>query len=278
MQVLPTPIEDGLYTPEVGPWSEDKYRIVSLYDTMFSTGMKGKWSKRVYIDLYAGAGQVRIEGTKKLFYGSPLLALQTKDPFDKYIFCEADPAKFAALEARTRRVAPLADVSLIPGDCDSSLPAILAAIPQHSKQQSVLNFCFVDPFGINIDFSTIQALASRFTDFLVLLAIYMDANRNWKNYVDDESAKVDKFLGDASWRTKWKVAEQEGRRFPAFLAESFAMRMQSLGYLPPPQRKTIRSDSKNLKLYDLVLFSKNQRAYAFWDEVLEYSTDQRGLF
>ena len=32
--------DDGLETPEVGAWAEEKYRIVNLYDTLFSTGMK----------------------------------------------------------------------------------------------------------------------------------------------------------------------------------------------------------------------------------------------
>ena len=46
--------DDGLPKTEVGPWAEDKYRIVALYDELFSTGMRKKWETRVYIDLYAG--------------------------------------------------------------------------------------------------------------------------------------------------------------------------------------------------------------------------------
>jgi hypothetical protein len=42
--------------------------------------------------------------------------------------------------------------------------------------------------------------------------------------------------------------------------------------------KKVRSDEKNLPLYRLALFSRNPRAYDFWDEVLKYSTSQRTLF
>ena len=48
--------DDGLITLEVGGWAETKYRLLALYNELFSTGMKNKWDQRVYIDLYAGAG------------------------------------------------------------------------------------------------------------------------------------------------------------------------------------------------------------------------------
>jgi hypothetical protein len=55
---------DGLPCREVGRWTEVKHRLVSLYATLFSSGMKSKWQNRTYIELYAGAGYHKIEGTK----------------------------------------------------------------------------------------------------------------------------------------------------------------------------------------------------------------------
>src|SRR5438309_9796098 len=66
--------DDGLVAPEVGAWAEEKHRMVSLYATLFSSAMKDKWSKRIYVELYAGAGYSRIRGTSKFIFGSPLLA------------------------------------------------------------------------------------------------------------------------------------------------------------------------------------------------------------
>jgi hypothetical protein len=34
--------DDELVCPEVGRWAETKYRLISLYDELFSTGMKNK--------------------------------------------------------------------------------------------------------------------------------------------------------------------------------------------------------------------------------------------
>ena len=66
---------DGLPAPEVGPWAETKHNVVSYYARLFSTGMKRKWKKRIYIELYAGAGYSKIRGSSKIIMGSPLRAL-----------------------------------------------------------------------------------------------------------------------------------------------------------------------------------------------------------
>jgi hypothetical protein len=81
--------DDGLMTPEVGGWAETKYRLLALYDELFSTGMKNKWDERVYLDLYAGAGYSRIQGTSKFLKASPAIALTVTNPFDKYIFARS---------------------------------------------------------------------------------------------------------------------------------------------------------------------------------------------
>jgi hypothetical protein len=93
--------DDGLFTPEVGSWAETKYQLVSLYDHLFSTGMKRLWDCRVYIDLFAGAGRSKLKGTSRIVSASPMLALGVKDQFDKYIFCEKDDACLDALRRRT---------------------------------------------------------------------------------------------------------------------------------------------------------------------------------
>jgi three-Cys-motif partner protein len=261
---------------EVGGWTEDKHRLISLYSTMFSSAMKYKWSKRLYIELYAGAGYSRIRGSSRLIVGSPLLALKVKHPFDKYVFCEEDPEKIDALKFRVGRLAPAADVAYVPGDCNKHVGDILAEVPSGSKDDTVLSLCFADPFDISLKFKTLQRLSGRFVDFLVLLAVYSDAGRAYKRYVMEDALKVDEFLGSKTWRERWRIAEKKGANFPKFLAEEFATSMEKLGYLPTPihKMKRVRSDEKNLPLYYIALFSKNKLAHDLWDDVLKYGTDQ----
>src|ERR1035437_11073206 len=39
---LPEPIDDGLFTPPVGPWSRDKHHFLRRYLDAFTNSMKGK--------------------------------------------------------------------------------------------------------------------------------------------------------------------------------------------------------------------------------------------
>lgn len=273
--------DDGLTSPEVGAWAETKHRLASFYAELFSSAMKNKWGRRVYVELYAGAGYSRVRNSQKLILGSPLLALRVKDPFDKYVFCEEQPEKLNALKARARLIAPDADIAYILGDCNQRTHEILAQIPRGSANNTVLTLCFADPFDISVRFKTIETLASgRFVDFLVLLALGMDANRNYEHYVKEDADKIDKFLGSEDWRGRWAAAQWDAVKFTRFLADEFTKSMSALDYIPPPHysMKEVRSFEKNLALYRLALFSRNERAYKLWDEVLKYSTDQKTLF
>ena len=267
--------DDGLICPDVRRWAETKYRLIALYDELFASGMKNKWRHRVYIDLYASAGYCRIQGTATVLKGSPVLALQVSTPFTRYIFCEEKTDLLAALELRTKRIAPNADVVYVPGSCDTEIDKICAAIPKGSATNTVLCLCLVDPFDFGIKFETIRKLSGVFIDFVVLLAVGMDANRNYDHYVEGDSTKIDEALGNREWRERWRVF---GRRkeFRQFLASEFSLSMQSLGYLGQTldQMKLVRSDDKNLPLYYLALFSRHTTANKFWSDVLKYSTDQ----
>ncbi len=209
-------LDDGLPCPEVGRWAEEKHGLVSLYAKLFSTGMKEKWDERVYIELYAGAGYSRIRDTSITIMGSPLQALTLEHPFDKYIFCEQQEELLEALKMRVKRVAPRANVAYISGDCNERAAEVYSAIPLGSTQHRVLSLCFVDPCDIGIKFETLRTLSKRYVDFLVLLALHMDANRNYANYVRPESKKVEELLGSKTWRDRWTVVQVTPLLFPDF--------------------------------------------------------------
>lgn len=263
---------DSLKATAIRRWVLDKYTLFSIYSRLFSTAMKGKWPIRAYIDLYAGSGFSELEDTRQLYWGSPLLALGVPDPFDSYIFCERDIESLHALRSRVGRLFPKAEARFIEGDCNERITEIAAHIP---KGQSVLSFCFADPFDLSLHFSSIELLSRHRMDFLFVLALHMDANRNVLTYTNPDNHKLDLFLGLRDWRKKWQEAKTKGTRFPRFLAELFSSQMERVGYLPVPfeNMKQIRSDI-NLPLYHLALFSKHELAFKFWDEVLKYSTTQ----
>jgi len=268
---------DGMPCNDVGLWTEEKHRLVAYYSAQFSGAMKEKFHQRVYIELYAGAGYSRIRDTDRVIPGSPINALTLKSPFDKYIFCEENPSKRQALQQRVERHAPAnADVTIVPGDCDIHIGKIAAAIPRHSKDHKVLSLCFVDPNDIGIKFSTLQTLGGkRMMDFIVLLALYMDALRAEQHYVKTPT-KINELLGTEQWQERWQDVKQKGVDFPHFLAEEFTKSMAGMDYIPPPfySMRKIFFYEKNYPLYAVGLFSRHPLAYRLWEDALTYTDDQ----
>jgi three-Cys-motif partner protein len=129
--------DDGLLIPEVGPWTEDKFDLIRLYCQIFSSAMKNKWT-RVYVDLYAGSGMCRIKGRSQVLLGSPLIALSVDAPFDRYVFCESDPERFASLAARVERDYARHDTCLIPGKFEEHNASDLL---EDSEQIAGVVFC-----------------------------------------------------------------------------------------------------------------------------------------
>jgi len=167
--------------------NETQFGLV-LREVVFDRN-EGQRDRRIYIELYAGAGYSRIRETLRIVAGSPLRALPLPHPFDRSIFCEKDSVSIESLKVRVKRIAPRADVVFIPGDCNDRMPDLLAAIPAGSREDRVLSLCFVDPCDIGIKFKTIRQLSNRYIDFLVLLALHMDANRPRAHYLHPKSTK-----------------------------------------------------------------------------------------
>jgi len=199
-----------------------------------------------------------------------------KDKFDQYIFCDNDADNLKALQQRVSFIHKEKNVSYLNGDCNLIIDDIINCIPKHSMANKVLSFCFVDPFSLNIEFETIKKLSNYFIDFLVLLALGMDANRNFQSeYINKNSNRIDKFLGLNNWRQRWDKAFAKGDSVIKFLAEEYNKQMVSIGYIDKGISGfiPINFDEKNVLLYYLAFFSKNTKGYDFWDKVKKRNTE-----
>ena len=273
--------DDGLITPEIGSWGEEKYRHVALYSSLFAKSMRRKWECLVYIDLFSGAGRSRIRGTKRIVNSSPLVVLGLHDKFDRYIFCEKEHQKSEALKNRIKREFPDADFYVVEGDANQRVAEILAKMPDFRKDFHVLAFCFADPYALsNLNFETIRKLSTRYMDFLVLIPSGMDAQRFAEKYVKELDSPVDLFLGSSKWRPAWKEAQKDKTPFEQFIVKAFGQSMESLDYIDPGIELAvpIRSDEKNLLLYRLVLYSRHVLGKEFWRQAKKYSQAQQEMF
>lgn len=259
---------DGLFTPIVREWSLEKYKLVGSYCDIFTNGMKNKWNQLVYVDLFAGAGYAKIKENNKVYLNSALLAMSVPTPFTKYILCEQDDERFEALSARVKRDFSHLNCELIHGDSNINVSKVIKAIPSFSKGNTLLPFCFVDPYSLNLNFSTIKALGQTLMDFLILQALHMDANRNFDTYLNDENTRIEEYLGLKNWR---ELFEKDGmiyrKDFVKFLADQYQEQMGKLNYQTAKHMHQIRSNEKNLPLYYLSFYSKHPTGEKFFKEV-----------
>jgi three-Cys-motif partner protein len=268
--------DDGLFIPEVRSWSLEKYRLVGCYCDIFTNGMKNIWDQLVYIDLFAGAGNSKIIESKKVYLSSALIAMSIPKPFTKYILCEKDQQRYEALRSRVDRDFKHLNVDVICGDSNYAPDAILSRIPKFGKGNTLLPFCFIDPYSLNLNFATIEKLATKkLMDFLILQALHMDANRNFEKYIKEENDHIAHYLGMNNWREEFEKDGANNRKdFVKFLAEQYQVNMRKLGYLDNKVMHQIHSNKKNLPLYYLSFYSKHQKGIDFFTKIEKYCTPQ----
>lgn len=246
---------DSLLARAVGPWSKEKLRVVGNYMGIFTGSMKAKWNGLTYVDLFAGPGICVVEDTNEELRGSPLLALDTKKPFDKVLCVEQDNEARDVLEQRVRRHERANTVEVLPGDCNVIIAKVIAKMPR-----GFLSMVFIDPEGVSgIDAETMRALADRrlFVDLIILFPQQMSVNRNrwqWVGAVDD--TPLDAALGGRQWRTN-----------PTPEVVQFMELLRSVGFTFVKSAGCAFRNRRGAQLYYLMFASKSITAVEFWEKI-----------
>jgi three-Cys-motif partner protein len=86
---------------EVGDWSELKLEILRKYAKAYTTILRQRKLKPIYIDGFAGAGQHVSKSTKELIPGSPLNALNVEPPFEEFYLIDLKQERVDNLQKLT---------------------------------------------------------------------------------------------------------------------------------------------------------------------------------
>jgi three-Cys-motif partner protein len=209
------------------------------------------------VDLFSGPGRSIIRGSQEEVEGSPLISL--KYNFAKYVFVDV-PEVLSSLQRRLTRHPKLAQISLIEGDCNTVIKEVLKELPSNH-----LTLAFIDPTGLQIQFSTIKRLVhNRKVDLLMTIQFGMGIRMNLPLYAQTEGAALSDFLGNAGWREDLQAGgspSQIARR----ILNRYVQQLRDLGYGTVQDREIeIRSDESNLLLYFMVLASRHPLGKDFW--------------
>ena len=273
MYDLPLPEDDGLYIPPpVGEWSREKYYFLRRYIDAFTNSMHDKpWSALHYIDLFAGAGIVRLEDSGDLEWGSPLIAaLVPNIPFSALHFCELEKRRCDALVSRLQRLRPKRGYQILHGDANQLVHQVVDHIPQRA-----LSLAFLDPYGLHLHFETIEALAKKRVDLIIFFPDHLDALRNCEYvYRDDPSSNLDRVLGPgADWRGALDKTSKD--RWSEVLRDLYCKQIKSIGY---KEFEFERIHARGHPLYLLIFCSRHPLAAKIWRGIASKKPDDQRTF
>jgi three-Cys-motif partner protein len=218
----------------VGPWAKEKLDALGQYLNFYTTVLKkqGRWLRGTfYVDAFAGPGLFRIrtktsvsessglfglfdpdpesdQAETEFLKGSPRVALDIANPFSSYLFVERDPQRIVELESIKAEYGDKRRIVVQEADANAALKAWLASGIDWRYHRAVV---FLDPFGMQVPWFTINALAKTkaieaIINFPLGMAIQRLLTRSGEISAGWQIS-LDTFFGSQEWR---KITYEEG--------------------------------------------------------------------
>jgi three-Cys-motif partner protein len=251
----------------IGSWSVDKLNLLRKYLQAYVTVLrKQSWCKGYeYIDGFAGTGRPKSRDEQRYVDGSPRVALELPQPFTKYHFIESSDWRVKKLE-KLRKEFSSRQIEIYPGDCNEVLRTrIVPGLPLNSYKRAI---AFLDPFGMELEWITLQEVALAETVEVFLNFSVMAINRNVRLRRKEDISSAVRERMDRFWGTEWEAElyEEERTLFGPQtvrikqsgkeLGERFQKRLKEI--FPHCTVPVLMTNSKNAPLYCLVFAGHNE--------------------
>jgi three-Cys-motif partner protein len=200
--------------PFGGTHTEEKLRVLEKYLSAYRKVLKNKQFTTIFFDAFAGTGEIPIEDSGGLFEdvedaqpfidGSARRALAIKPPFDRYVFVEKSKSKAALLEILKRDFSYLASrIQIQRADANEAIEKFCLNT-DWKRTRAVM---FLDPFGNQVNWNTIKAIAAtRAIDLWYLFPAHLGINRQISasgEFDAGKAASLDRVLGTGEWRKQF---------------------------------------------------------------------------
>ena len=215
-----------------GNWTEEKLKRVEKYLKAYATIMNKQNFRFAYIDAFAGTGYIeekkhKTDGQIFMFQqndikeietyskGSARIALEIKPEFDKYIFIEKSRKHFTELlKLKQEFKDKEKKIDLINTDANSWLIDRC----NNYKWQNNRAVLFLDPYGMQVNWETIKAIANtEAIDLWYLFPFGIGVNRLLKKDAGKMpvswEAKLDSIFGTNEWKEAFYSETQEATLF-----------------------------------------------------------------
>ena len=177
-----------------GAWTEDKLgrirKYLTAYARIFASNEQARHLISIYVDAFAGTGyradSVPTMPTDSLFpafddqeraflKGSARLALEIVPPFKQYVFVEQNLERIHDLELlRSEFPDKSAQISIVNDDANG----YIARFCEHTDWSRSRAVIFLDPYGMQVEWSSLERLAhTRAADLWILFPLGIGVNR-----------------------------------------------------------------------------------------------------
>ncbi|NVJ25970.1 three-Cys-motif partner protein TcmP [Myxococcus sp. AM011] len=216
-----------------GDWTEKKLDVLKHYLVAYTTALKDKPSannafRKAYIDAFAGTGtrtarerdtssapdtllfpDLNEPAPQRLLEGSAKLALQVEPRFESYIFIERSHERCQQLKALKQEFPALADDIVVrQGEANAEIQKLCAPLNAWKSRRAVL---FLDPYGMQVEWKTIQAIAAtKAIDLWLLVPLGMGINRvatKSGKIPDPWRQRMNAFFGTKDWYDEFYKVE-----------------------------------------------------------------------
>lgn len=223
-------------------------------------------------------GKPRTRDEQRYIDGSPRVALTIQHPFHSYTFIEKTPWRVQRLRDLQREF-PERNIHIYEGDCNQVITD--EVIPRVRYEQFNRGFIFLDPFGMEIEWSTIEQIADTraieiFLNFPVMALNRTVLPNNPFTLTDAQIERMNRFWGSAEWRgdiyeevptlfgpVEMKVHRTTGRR----LGHLFRHRLQEI--FPCVTTPLVMTNSRNAPIYCLMLASHKDTGAKIMGNIFE---------
>ena len=195
-----------------GSWTERKLNAFTKYVSAYLTVMKrNSYWKTIYFDGFAGSGDRKpncntplykqlmlTKQDESLYMGAAerVLSLPNNLSFDFYYFIEANEESLFKLQTKlsAQQESNTNRLQFRSGDCNKWLIELSKAM--NNKNNNFASLVLLDPFGMQINWTSIESLRDTRTDIWILIPTGVIVNRLLdKNCVLKHSKKLQAFFG-----------------------------------------------------------------------------------
>jgi three-Cys-motif partner protein len=201
-----------------GNWTEEKLerlrKYLPAYTKIFTRNERASWYTTTYVDAFAGTGYRHSEKPSEadnltLFdedaeaftRGSAQIALETEPRFDRYLFIERNPDHVAELENLRQQFPDRAEaITIEKGEANDALVRWCKRTNWRRNRAVV----FLDPYGMQVKWSTLETLAStKGVDLWLLFPLGQAVNRLLTRRADPPqswASALTRTFGTEMWR------------------------------------------------------------------------------